>query len=392
VAFEFGDQEYSRPNKTLMSYVEGSLKRGKEAGHTKEVKGYWGDIHCSPFFALGINCDTPNAHAVELFDILNKDTGTEQHRHTANEVAVYNMLSFLWEIENSTVYRMTRAHDIFSGLGQVDTPPPPPKPTLAEQLIAASKDDDDGDEAAAAEEEKVEKQEGNDKEKDQEKSGGGAEKDTKPEATKDSNTEGNKEKPKEEEEEEEEEETPKPKPVEQKPQPQQRAPLSEQEKMVILIRRAQTIVETLKDVRIFPVSGKPDTVLSKERFKDFFHGAYFSTRALHWAGMPVVANTLRSEGLVALETGKFVTPLRKANRTGLLKALRDAGDLHSWKEVKAPVSIRRRDEKDLHDDVLFFAKPGPAGWVDTSKGLALVSEPASPPPPPPPASDSDSEK
>jgi hypothetical protein len=45
-------------------------------------------------------------------------TGTEQHRHNFAEVAVYNMLSYLWEIETGTVYKMAKAHDIYSGLGE----------------------------------------------------------------------------------------------------------------------------------------------------------------------------------------------------------------------------------------------------------------------------------
>jgi hypothetical protein len=45
-------------------------------------------------------------------------TGTEQHRHNFAEVAVYNMLSYLWEIETGTVYKMAKPHDIYSGLGE----------------------------------------------------------------------------------------------------------------------------------------------------------------------------------------------------------------------------------------------------------------------------------
>lgn len=37
VAFEFGDQTYVEGNRTMLTYVEGTLKRGKDAGHNKEV-------------------------------------------------------------------------------------------------------------------------------------------------------------------------------------------------------------------------------------------------------------------------------------------------------------------------------------------------------------------
>ena len=37
IAFEFGDQTYSEPNRTLMTYTEGFMKKGKEKGMKKEV-------------------------------------------------------------------------------------------------------------------------------------------------------------------------------------------------------------------------------------------------------------------------------------------------------------------------------------------------------------------
>ena len=44
IAFEFGDQYYTAPNRTMMAYAEGFMKTGKEQGMKKEVKGFWGDI------------------------------------------------------------------------------------------------------------------------------------------------------------------------------------------------------------------------------------------------------------------------------------------------------------------------------------------------------------
>ena len=112
VAFEFGDQQYVRPNRSLSSYAE-----GKEKGRSMMRRGYWCDIVCSPYVAVGINCETPNEHAEELFDIYNQDSGSEQHRHHTVEIAVHNVLSWFYEIETGNVYRMARAHDIYSGLG-----------------------------------------------------------------------------------------------------------------------------------------------------------------------------------------------------------------------------------------------------------------------------------
>lgn len=72
IAYEFGDQEYVEPNKSLMTFAEGFLKSGRDKGLKKEVMGYWGDIVCSPYFAFGVDCDTPNKFAEGLFEIYNK--------------------------------------------------------------------------------------------------------------------------------------------------------------------------------------------------------------------------------------------------------------------------------------------------------------------------------
>ena len=37
IAYEFGDQSYTEGNRTMLTYVEGTMKRGKDAGHHKEV-------------------------------------------------------------------------------------------------------------------------------------------------------------------------------------------------------------------------------------------------------------------------------------------------------------------------------------------------------------------
>jgi hypothetical protein len=81
-----------------------------------------------------------------------QNTGTEQHRHHAVEIALYNMYSILTEIETGTVYRMTKANDIYSGLGQQDR--------LLEPRAAAATDSDGNhnnetnEEAADGQEEK----------------------------------------------------------------------------------------------------------------------------------------------------------------------------------------------------------------------------------------------
>ncbi len=75
------------------------------------------DVATGPFLSYGIDCDRTNSFADGLFDVANKGTGAEQHRHSATEVSVYNILSFMWEIENGENYHMKVKGDIHSGLG-----------------------------------------------------------------------------------------------------------------------------------------------------------------------------------------------------------------------------------------------------------------------------------
>eukprot|EP00616_Rhizochromulina_sp_CCMP1243_P003178 CAMPEP_0118981558 /NCGR_PEP_ID=MMETSP1173-20130426/30806_1 /TAXON_ID=1034831 /ORGANISM="Rhizochromulina marina cf, Strain CCMP1243" /LENGTH=481 /DNA_ID=CAMNT_0006931987 /DNA_START=24 /DNA_END=1469 /DNA_ORIENTATION=- len=116
-AFEFGDQHYVEPNRTLGSYAEGVMKKGKDKGLKKEVLGFWADIVNSPYPAFGVTAEPVTPMVESLFQVQNKGTGVEQYRHNTVEVAVFNVMSWLWEIETGEVYTMTKEHDIFSGLG-----------------------------------------------------------------------------------------------------------------------------------------------------------------------------------------------------------------------------------------------------------------------------------
>ncbi|KAG7398247.1 Dynein assembly factor 3, axonemal [Phytophthora boehmeriae] len=120
VAFEFGDQTYTVPNRTMAAYTEAKKK------HHGSVlcRGLWTDIIISPYISFGVQCEKPNKFAEQLFEIHNKGTGVEQNRHNTVEVAVYNMLSYLYEIETHKMYKMNKAHDIFSGIGDSETESP----------------------------------------------------------------------------------------------------------------------------------------------------------------------------------------------------------------------------------------------------------------------------
>jgi dynein assembly factor 3, axonemal len=84
------------------------------------VRGFWGDVVNSPYISFGIYCETPNEFAKDLYKILNKGTGAAQHRHHTVEISIYNILSFLYEMENGRIYEMRKKHDIYSGLGVKD--------------------------------------------------------------------------------------------------------------------------------------------------------------------------------------------------------------------------------------------------------------------------------
>lgn len=147
VAFEFGDQMYTVPNRTMAAYTEAKNK------HHKSVlcRGLWTDIIVSPYISFGVHCEKPNRFVEQLFEIHNKGTGVEQNRHNTVEVAVYNVLSYLYEIETGKRYQMGEEHDIFSGIGDTNVCSRPSGDKPAQEL-------DDGTNQSTATKEKLRKQ------------------------------------------------------------------------------------------------------------------------------------------------------------------------------------------------------------------------------------------
>jgi hypothetical protein len=37
-----------------------------------QIRGFWGDIVCSPYFSFGIDCETPGPLEQGVFEIMNK--------------------------------------------------------------------------------------------------------------------------------------------------------------------------------------------------------------------------------------------------------------------------------------------------------------------------------
>lgn len=305
IAFELGDQVYCEPNRTLMSYAEGFIKQGKERGAKKEVLGFWGDITAGPYFSFGVDCDTPNSFAEGLFEIMNKNTGTEQHRHHTVEVAMYSLFSLLWELETAAVYKMKKKNDIYSGLGA--------EAGLAADLQAMALD-------AEAE---------------------GADKKG------------------------EEEVAPLPEPPSSTsvtapsppPPPPAAAAAQAEEELAKAILRAKTIVDTLAGCSVLPMVGQPSAVLTKPRWQGFFDTVFVSARAASCLEHEWFAQVLREDGLglVAVETAKFLVPLTRDQKTEFAAKEETFAAKHNWTRMVAPpVPRRRRDEQDLEDDVVFF--------------------------------------
>lgn len=82
IAFEFGDQCYTKANNTMASYAE---TREKNRGSALR-RGYWLDIVVGPYISWGLTCFQSNKYAEELFDVHNKGTGVEQNRHVCNNL------------------------------------------------------------------------------------------------------------------------------------------------------------------------------------------------------------------------------------------------------------------------------------------------------------------
>jgi hypothetical protein len=44
----------------MSSYAVGTLKKGKEKGIKKQIRGFWLDVVVSPYAAFGVECESVN--------------------------------------------------------------------------------------------------------------------------------------------------------------------------------------------------------------------------------------------------------------------------------------------------------------------------------------------
>jgi dynein assembly factor 3 len=354
VAFEFGDQIYTQPNRTMTSYAEGVMKKGKDKGIKKEVRGYWGDIVASPYFSLGIDADAPNKFAEGLFEILSKDTGTEQHRHHTVEIALYNMFCYLWEIETGEKYRLMKANDIYSGLGAERDAPP------GAGGLDPVEEGEEGKEGGATDEDLpvLEFDEDPNDVKDatpEDDDGEGSEesKHSKDDAVRDAQASavaGHMDTVKGNEKscingyDEAGDLASDP------------AGVKDRDEMAAAIQRAENIVESWQDIKIFPMCGDPLSILDKSKYVGAFDAAFLSVRVGQLASSPLMNKVLRGTACVAIESAKFLSHLPKQQREEYLGKVGELAAGQQWAAMAPPMQRRKRDERDATEDVLFFSR------------------------------------
>ena len=110
IGFEFGDATYNAPNRSMSSYAKGKAKNGRDCGMYKDFQGFWLDVLVGPYISFGVETDSKFEYAKQLFDVVNKGSGAEQQRHHTVEIAMYNMLRFMWEVEVRKIYNVSNIH------------------------------------------------------------------------------------------------------------------------------------------------------------------------------------------------------------------------------------------------------------------------------------------
>jgi len=350
------------------------MKKGKDKGLKKDVRGYWGDITVSPYLTFGIDADTRvkymktsgalsdsstvNAKALEtmlfadagvggaelhkltegLFEIYNKNTGTEQHRHHTVEVAMYNLFSYLWELETGKPYVVTKANDIYSGLGAEAGL----KADLQEQAVRekiksdVEKTDTDADADAVVEELPTIPEESTETPIIPPLPEPSAKTKTDAEIATEEAAE------------------------------QAAARHKEEVDLAKAIHRAETIVDSLDGFTVKVLTGLPTNTLYSHasKYAGFFDAAFVSTRAVGCVGQEEFPKLLKSNGLLAVESCKFLTPLTKQQRINMDDKVLEMVMENNTREgngtinkLPHPLDIvprRKRDESQY--DVLWFKK------------------------------------
>lgn len=163
-----GDHSYLGTSKTqkenigsTRNQMKEEFEKGEFSSKTKAHDGYVGSDSVREVFDLPVDLATQHSvkykegidpqkavqNARGLFEVVHRHAGSEQYRHVREivvlktpvtyrdrqcvlflfflgtmqnsmEIAVYNILSWMFEIETGHTYAMQRAHDLYSGLGR----------------------------------------------------------------------------------------------------------------------------------------------------------------------------------------------------------------------------------------------------------------------------------
>lgn len=281
------------------------------------MKGFWGDIVISPYFSFGIDCETNNKHSEGLFEIINKNTGTEQHRHHVVEIATFNMFSLLWEIETGKPYKMTKDNDIYSGLGAEDGF----KNKNKNNEENKNKENEDTDKSYNLDTITEGENENEGLQDDNEKINANKNESSLPPSIFQSTTNIN------------------------------------EDDMAKAIERAECIIESLDGVTIYPLHGTPSTILNKERFTGKFDSIFISARSAQCLKEEYMGKLLKRGAKIAVETSKFLVPLNKEQKAEFDKLEVEFCEKLGFHKIESSSVFRRhRDENDTLDDVHFFVR------------------------------------
>jgi Domain of unknown function (DUF4471) len=300
--------------------------------------------------------------------LMSQNTGTEQHRHHAVEVAVYNLLSSLWELETGQVYKMTKSRDIYSGLGAEATAIKGENDNGEHEQEKEGDDiesllvtEDDNEEADAKKSDDKTAESVNEK-----REGEVSDKPPQPPSTADASVPS---------EASASDATPPPPPTETEvnkgddaKQKEETASAektkgkekTEEQELVQMLQRAECIAETLSGIKIYPLVGPMTGVIDKPRYQELFDGAFVSSRFAQCIEQPYFKSLLKPDkAMIAVETAKFLVPLSKQVQEEFNKKIDEYAQKQQWKKATdkgrcPPVPRRRRDEKDLEDDVFFY--------------------------------------
>lgn len=104
-------------------------------------------------------------------------------------------------------------------------------------------------------------------------------------------------------------------------------------------------------------------LLSKQKFQGLFHGVFVSARYAQLASYPVLSEIMApstSSGvspLLAVETAKYLVPLGTDVKREFAQKIEEFACQRQQMVKCQPVLRRHRDESDTEDDVLFFRTP-----------------------------------